>query len=60
MNILSNDYIKKHGCKTKTHKCKYLKLITLKDVKNKYRTFYCCVSENELYCGCCKDMEEIK
>ena len=60
MNLMSKDAIKKYGCLTKTHKCKYLKLIQIKDIENKYRTFYHCISEEELACGCCKEMEEIK
>ena len=60
VDIVSKDYMKKHKCKTKTHKCKYLKLIHIKDIEGKYRTFYQCTSEEELACGCCRKMEEIK
>jgi len=57
---MSDETIEKYGCLTKTHKCKYLKEIALKDMDGVYRWFYQCVSEEELACGCCKEMEEIK
>jgi len=63
---MSDETIKKYGCLTKTHKCKYLKEVALKDMDGVYRWFYQCVSEDlylhheKLACGCCKEMEEIK
>ena len=58
--IVSTDEIKKCGCLTKTHKCKWLKIRKIKDITGKYRSFYNCVSEERMCCGCCKVMEKIK
>jgi len=52
IEIMSDETIKKYGCLTKTHKCKYLKEVALKDMDGVYRWFYQCVSEEELACGC--------
>ena len=58
MNVMSEESIKTYGCITKTAKCKYLKVITVKDIQGIYRSFYTCVSEEKLCCSCCKDMEK--
>ena len=57
MTIISVDYIKKRGCLTRTHRCKFLKILKIKDINGKYRAFHNCVSEEELCCGCCKEMQ---
>ena len=59
MTLISTDEMKEYKCLTKTHKCKYLKIIKIKDIDNIYRTFHNCVSEEEICCGCCREMEEI-
>ena len=58
--IVSSDFIKKHHCVTKMGHCKHLKILTIKDIDGVYRSFYNCVSEEELCCGCCRDMESKK
>lgn len=58
--IMSTDEIAKYGCLTKTCRCKWLKILKIKDITGEYRSFHNCVSEERLCCGCCKTMEKIK
>ena len=54
MNIVTDDFIQKHGCKTSKLICKHLKIISIKDLDGEYRRFYHCV------CSCCRIMERRK
>ena len=58
--IISQEEIKKHRCVTKTMRCRHLKILTIKDIEGVYRSFYNCVSEEELACGCCREMERMR
>lgn len=57
--IVSTDEIRKHGCLTKAKKCMMLKILKIQDINGDYQSFYSCVSEEKLCCGCCKAMEKI-